>query len=245
MEPQRKVLLDILDKRQKALKALSDAYLAFGDLATYDAGSEAAKAVETAFGKINTLTSSLSPILPAGMIIAPITSSITKVIGGLEAISAENRQAELILATSKDLHIAVDTMIRVLKSEEDSIAMKSLMVELQDEQDRLEKSTLEAGLASSMSVLGTFYSKVAPDISLTSSPPPANVDLATASAKLILAHTMSSREKAIESAYDQAVTALSAVSAEHQKLENKQGIDVSLIQAEVKHLRDITQSISK
>ncbi len=245
MEPQRKALLGILEKRQKALKALGDAYLAFGDFANYDAGKETAQAVETAFGKINTLTGSLNSLLPVGMAIAPITATITKVLGGLGAISADNRQAELMLATSKDLHTAVDAMIRVLKSEEDFTAMRSLMVELQDEQDRLEKSTLEAGLASSMSVLGPFYSKVAPDITLTSSPLSANVDLATASAKQVLAQTMSSREKVIESAYDQAVTALSAVSAEHQKLESNQGVNVSLILAEVQHLRDIIQTIGK
>jgi hypothetical protein len=74
-----------------------------------------------------------------------------------------------------------------------------------------------------MSVLGPFYLKVASDITLVSSPPPANLDLATASAKLVFAQTMSSREKVIESAYDQAVTTLSAVSTEHQKLEARQG----------------------
>lgn len=245
MEPQRKALLDILRKRQGALKALGDAYLAFGDFAVYDAGKETAQAIETAFGKINTLTGSLNSLLPVGMVIAPITATITKVLGGLGAISADNRQAELMLATSRDLHTAVDAMIRILKSEEDFTAMKSLMVELQDEQNRLEKSTLEAGLASSMSVLGPFYSKVAPDITLTSSPPPANADLATASAKRVLSQTASSREKIIESAYDQAVTTLSAVSAEHQKLESNQGVNVSLILAEVQHLRDITQAIGK
>jgi hypothetical protein len=128
---------------------------------------------------------------------------------------------------------------------EDFTAMKSLMVELQDEQNRLEKSTLEAGLASSMSVPGPFYSKVTPDITFASSPPPANLDLATASEKQVLAQTMSSREKVIESAYDQAVPTLSAVSTEHQKLEAKQGVDVSLILAEVQYLRDITKAIGE
>jgi hypothetical protein len=70
---------------------------------------------------------------------------------------------------------------------EDFTAMKNLMMELRDEQNRLEKSTLEAGLPSSISVVGPFYSKVAPDITLASSPSPANLDLATASAKLVLA----------------------------------------------------------
>jgi hypothetical protein len=100
---------------------------------------------------------------------------------------------------------------------EDFIAMNNLMAELQDEQNRPEKSTLEAGLASSMSVLGPYYAKVAPDITLALSRPPANLDLATASAKLVLPQTMSSREKVIKSAHDQAVTTLSVVRTEHQK----------------------------
>lgn len=245
MQPQLKALLDILKKRQEALKALSDAYSDFGDFADYDAGKETAQSIENAFGKINTLTSSLNSVLPVGAVIAPITATITKVIGGLGAMSADNRQAELMLAASKDLHIAVNTMIRVLKSEEDFTAMKSLLRELQDEQDRLEKSTLEAGLASSMGVLAPFYLKVAPDITLTSSPLQTNADLAVASANLVLTHAMSSREKIIESAYDQAVTTLAAVSEEHQKLESKQSVNVSLILSEVKHLRDITQAIGK
>lgn len=244
-EAQRKALIDIIDKRQKALKALNDAYAAFGDLATYDAGQSTATAIENAFGKINTLAGSLGPILPAGMVIAPITATIAKVLSGVGALSADQRQSELILAASKDLHTAVDSMIRVLKTEEDSAAMKSLMVELQDEVDRMEKSTLDAGLASSMSVLVPFYSKVAPDITLTSSPTLANAELAAAAAKQVIAQTILSRDQAIESTYDQAITTLLAVRTEHQKLEAKQGVDVSLVLGEVQHLRDITKTLGK
>ena len=96
-----------------------------------------------------------------------------------------------------------------------------------------------------MSVLGPFYSKVAPDVTLAWSPPPANLDLATASAKLVLAQTMSSREKVFESAYDQAFTTFSAISTGHQKREAMQGGDVSLIPAEVQYLRDITKAIGE
>lgn len=70
-------------------------------------------------------------------------------------------------------------------------------------------------------------------ITLASSPPPANLDLATASAMRVLAQTMSCREKVIESADGQAVTTLSAASTEHQKPEARQRFDVSLILAEV------------
>lgn len=242
-EKQRKDLLDIIDKRQKALKALNDAYATFGDLSNYDAGQNTATAVENAFGKINTLSASLGAILPAGVVIAPITATITKALGGLGALTADQRQSELTKAASKDLHTALDAMIKVLQNEEDSVAMKSLMVELQDEMDRMEKSTLEAGLGSTMGILGSFYSKVAPDITLTSSTAPSNSDLATAAAKQILAQTMSSREHSLESAYDQAISVLVAVRTEHEKLEATQGVNVSLIIAEVQHLRDITKTL--
>jgi hypothetical protein len=212
-------------------------------LATYDAGQSTATAIENAFGKINTLSASLGPISP--VVIAPISATISKVLGTLGALAADQRQSELMLSASKDLHTAVDSMIKVLKTEEDSAAMKSLMVELQDEGHRLEKSTLDAGLASAMSVLVPFYTKVAPDITLVATPPRANADLANASAIQVLAQTMSARKHTIEAAYDQAVSALSAVSTEHQKLESKQSVDVSLILAEVQHLRDITRSLDK
>lgn len=245
IEAQRKILSDILEKRQNALAALNGAYTSFGDLATYDAGQSTATAIDNAFGKINTLAGAMGPILPAGVVIAPITATMSKVFGGLGALAADQRQAKLILPASKDLHVAVDSMIKVLKSEKDSVAMKSLMGELQDTVHRLESSTLDAGLGSSMGVLTTFYSKVAPDIALTSSPEPANTDLAAAAAKQVLKQTMSTRKQDIESTYERAISALLAVRAEHQRLETQQGVDVSLVLIEAQHLRDITKNLGK
>lgn len=244
-EASRKALVDILDQRQKALKALDDAYAAFGEFATDEAGQNTARAIDTAFGKINALTASMAPILPAGVVIAPITSTISKVVSELGGYAADKRQAELLLATSRDLRTAVDSMIKVLQTEEDSAAMKSLMVELQDEVDRLERVTLDSGLASPMSVLAPYYARVAPDITLAASPLAANADLAAAAARKVLAQSVSAREIAITAAYDQAIKALLAVRAEHLKLESKQGIDVSQILAEAQHLREIEKTIGK
>ena len=244
-EDSRKTLVDILDRRQKALKALEDAYADFADFATDEAGQNTAKAIDSAFGKINALTASMAPILPAGVVIAPITSTLAKVVGELGTYAADKRQAELLLATSRDLRTAVEAMIQVLQAEEDSAAMKSLMVELQDEVGRLERVTLDSGLASPMSVLGPYYASVAPDIALAASPPAASADLAAAAARHVLAQTMSSRELAMTAAYDQAIRALLAVRAEHLRLEAKQGIDVAQILAEVQRLQDIEKSIGK
>jgi hypothetical protein len=74
------------------LEALSDAYLTFGSLTTYDAGQATAHAIKTAFGKINILTGLLNLLLPSGVVIPQITVTITDVLGGLGTFSGDRRQ---------------------------------------------------------------------------------------------------------------------------------------------------------
>lgn len=232
----------LIDKRIKAFQALNDAYAAFFDLATYDAGQEAAKSIQNAFASINTLSSSISAMGVTAPLL-PISATITKVFEGAGALAADEKQHKLIFAANKDLRNATDQMIRALAAERDLKAMTSLIGELGDERNRLERSTLDAGLASPYSVLSPFYSKAAPDITLSSNPPARNMDLVAASADLILSSAQSDRQSKVADAYNQAITALSALSAEHQKFEDKKSVDVQMIMNEVKHLRDVMKSL--
>lgn len=237
---EQKDLLNLVNKRAEAFKALNQAYVAFGDLANYDAAKQAAGAVENAFGKINDCSKALATFgVPA---IPQITASITKMFGGLAAAAADERQAKAVLAVSQDLRRAVDTMANVLKAEQDLAAMKSLVEELEQERMRLRSRTLEAGLTSPMSVLGSFYSKISPDVVLQT-PPPGNIDLAIAGADEVLDQAVSTRPAMLAASYDHAVAALAAMSAEHQKFEQKKDLDPSLVLAEIQHLRETISNL--
>lgn len=245
LEAVRKQLLDIVDKRSKAFKALNDAYMSFGDLATFDAAKAVATSIDEAFGKINAFTKALSAFPGIGIAIPTISAGITKVVGGVAAAITEERQLQLMLAASRDLHTAVDTLAKALKAEQDVAAMRSLLSELEAERIRLEHNTLEAGLATSVGVLTPFYTKVAPDITLVQTPPAGTADLAIASARQVLRQSTSGRPAAIASSYERAIGALSGMSAEHQKFEERRQVDVSLIIAELQRLHDISQGLGK
>jgi len=114
------------------------------DLASYDAGKETATAVQTAFEKVNSLTSTLNAI-PGIEGYSP-SSDRSEGSGGLGAVVAEERQAKLLLAASKRLASRVGNndegsqgrgRLRRMKS--DGRAGKA--------EDRLEEASLAAGLA--------------------------------------------------------------------------------------------------
>ena len=243
-EAQQK-LLEIIDKREMALSELSKAYVSFGKLATYDAAQETTTSVETAFNSINNLTTSLNAVLSANLVIAPITATIGKVLGGVGAAFAEKRQAELVMATNKDLEIAVNALILALSLERDLAGMKSLMMELQSEKSRLEAASFSAGLAFPINVLKTFYADELPEMEIEASPSDVNADLYVHSANYILKESKALREKQVAQAYDHSIASLSAVSAEHKKYELQKEIDVSGVITEISHIVKHTQPIGK
>jgi hypothetical protein len=234
-EDARQKLLNTVSKRGEAIKALNNAYAAFGELAADDTGKKTADAMSGAFSAVNNLSSSLGVF---GVAIPAITATVTQVVSAGAAFIADARQAELTMAASKDLHTATDTLIKALRAERDLAATKSLMSELEKERNRLEVASLNARLASPMSVLAPFYAKMAPDITLVSVQPARNPDVAIAAAHIVLKTTTDNREAATAKTYDQALTTLAAVSTQHQKLENNKGVDITMVIAEIQRLRD-------
>jgi hypothetical protein len=244
-ETARKQLVAIAAQRAQAMNALEQAYKAFGDLASYDAGQATANAITTAFKSINTLSKSLSALGPEGAAIPVISATITDAVAGAGGFIAQQRQSKLMLAASKDLHTATDAMIKALSAEQDEAAMKSLIQELEKERDRLELSTLDAGLVSPTALMSSFYAKVAPDITLIQNPNQTNTDLADASAHYVLKSTVSERAATIADSYTKSIDTLSAVSAQHTSLENKQKVDVSWIITEAQYLENLVNNLGK
>lgn len=243
-ETPRKQLVAIAAQRAKAMGALNSAYKAFGDFASYDAGQAAATAIATAVSSVNDLTKSLAAVAPQAAAIPAITATVSKALEGGVGFLAQQRQAELMLAASRDLHAATDAMIKAVTIEEDETAMKSLIQELEDERDKLELATFQAGLVSPTALMTPFYAKDAPDITLVN-PTHENSDLAAASAEYILQNTTSARAASITDSYDKAIDVLTALSAEHGKLESKQRVDVSWIITEAQYVENLVKSANK
>ena len=237
LDPVRKQIVEIVRKRAEAFQALNAAYVSFANLASYDAGAEAVAAVQTAVGKVNDLTQTMAAIPAVGVAIPAIQAGVTKVLGGAGAALAEEKQAELLSVASKDLRQAADTMVTALKAEEDAQAMRSLMGELEKQKNRLERASLEAGLSPPMSILAPFYSKNAPDIGLVATPSAYNERLAREASVAVLNGTTAGRVEKIYATYSAAVSALTALSAQHEKFEEKKSIDTAVVLSEVQHLR--------
>src|ERR1700733_11827794 len=99
-------LVKVMKARADAALALRDAYQSFVNLATYDAGSETQQAIQNAVGAINELTKAAAAIAPQGAALAPISSTFTTVTANIGGIIASERQRQVMLAASKDLHRA-------------------------------------------------------------------------------------------------------------------------------------------
>ncbi len=225
---------DVLEKRRVALGALNSAYAAFASLVDYDARGTAVKAVEGAFSSINTLSATLG--------LGQIASGIGKIVGAAAGAYADNEKAEAVLATSKDLREALEAMVKALKAEENLAAMKSLAMEMEAERRRLELSALRAGVLNAEGILKPYFAKTAPEVALASPIPSYATDLANAAAATIVENNTEGKSKQLAASYMKAVNALNAVAVEHTKLEHKQQVDLALVIAELKYLRDLYES---
>ena len=232
--PKLAQISDVLAKRKQALSSLNQAYAAYVDLAKYNAGQEAASALATSFTKVNSFLGAASALAPGGAAIAPISTSVENVAGGVVALAADSQQNRQLLAASKDLHVANDAMVKGLTVERDATA--SLLVVLQGERAALGTAALKAGLLTPMDVLTPILTQAYPDAHIAT-PPDGNADVIMAAANNALA---SQRQSAVVSApksYDDALAALTALSAQHQKFETNQHLDLAQVEAEIANLQ--------
>src|SRR5579862_1764497 len=149
-------LVVVMQKRAAAAGALRDAYQAFTDLATYDAAAETEKSIQTAFGSINQLSAAASAIAPAGVVLPTISTTFTAVASGIGAVIAEQRQKQLLLSASRDLHTACDAMVKALTVEADQAASESLLSTLREEQDQLFSTFVQSGLVAPRDALSAL-----------------------------------------------------------------------------------------
>jgi hypothetical protein len=230
---------DVLTKRKQALATLNQAYAAYVDLAKYNAGQEATSALATSFTKVNSFLSAASILSPGGAAIPAISATVQTVTGGAAALASDSQQNRQLLAASKDLHTANDAMVKGLTLERD--ATVNLLVTLQAERAALGASALKAGLLSPTDVLTPVLTQAFPDAHIAT-PPAINSDAIMAAASNVLAAQNQTAIALAPKSYDDALGALSALSAQHQKFETNQSLNLSEIEAEIASLQaDVAQ----
>ena len=232
-------ITDVIAKRKVALDTLSQAYVGFIDLAKYNAGQEATAALATSFKDISAFTGAASALVPGGAAIPAISTTIQNVAGGVVALAADSQQNRQILAASRDLHTANDAMVKGLTLERDATA--SLLVTLQGERAALGASALAAGLISPTDVLTPVINQAYPGVRVTAAPSANGAVVMAAAQNAMKAQGAVAMASAAKS-YDDALQALRALSAQHQKLEIGQPLDLGRIEAEIASLQaDIDQ----
>ena len=240
-DPSVKQLIDVLNKSKQATDTLNRAYSEFVDLAHYNSGEEATAALKTSFTDINSFLSAASA-LPGAVALAPISATVEKATAGVVALFADNKQNAQILAANKDLQSANDALYGGLSAE--SRAMSSILVTLQRERQALYQSGFDAGLIDPTDILTPVFGEAYPGLRLQK-PTAANRDVVKAAAQNVLTLQNKQTDAAISSSYAAALSTLHALSTQHQKLANKQSLDIGQIQTEVSNLKsDISQMSS-
>ncbi|MGH7023437.1 MAG: hypothetical protein ACREEB_07585 [Caulobacteraceae bacterium] len=229
----------VITKRKIALDTLNQAYAAFVDLAKYNGGHEASAALATSFGKVNSYVTAASALVPGGQAAPVISTTIGDIADRAVAFAADSKQNRQIIAASKDLRVADDAMFKGLMLERDATA--SLLVTLQGERAALDASALAAGLIAPADVLGPIINQAYPGMKVAS-PPAANGDVIMAAAKNALADQAQTATASAPKSYDDALAVLRDLSAQHQKLETKQPLDLTQIDSGISNLQaDMTQ----
>jgi hypothetical protein len=214
--------------------------VAFAD---YDAGQETATAIKSAFDGVNALSAAASGLVPGGAALPAISSSFTALASGIGALGADQNQERLMLAASKDLHVAINALIAALKIERDRAASESLLTELQAERAALYESAVDAGLITPGDLLNSFLKKTYPNLTLTS-PPAANADVVKAAARAAARAQLAQSQAAILQSYDAALATLEAVSQEHESLEAHKAPDADRILGAARHLDTVLSSLN-
>lgn len=243
LDQDRLRLADVMMKRKQAVDQLASAYSAFVDLAKYDAAGEAARALGTSFEGINALSKAAASIAPQGATFPLITSTFEKAAAGIVALSADERQSQLLLAASRDLHRAVDVLIGPLTAERDKAASQSLLAELEAERGALYLSGIDAGFIDPTDIVGQIFSHEFPGLKLAT-PPPANQTAIKAAAVAAVKAHIQAQQEAIVQSYDAALSALQALSNQHRAFETEGSIDVAAIEAEVARLQAAIASVT-
>lgn len=236
-------LMIVMKKRAAAAGALRDAYQAFMDLATYDAAAETEKSIQTAFGSINQLSAAASAIAPAGVVLPTISATFTAVVSGVGAVIAEQRQKQLLLSASRDLHTACDAMVKALTVEADQAASESLLSILREEQDQLFSTFVQSGLVAPRDALSPLLSEIAPGIPMVQTPSAANTDVINTAVMISLSERSRRQQAAIVASYDSALAALKALSAQHSKLEAGQPVDLTMILGQANEITTILNGL--
>jgi hypothetical protein len=243
LEQDRVRLSDVMSKRAQAIRELNAAYAALVALADYDAGQEAATAINSAFAGVNALSVAASGLVPAGAALPTIASGFATAASGIGALGADQNQERLMLAASKDLHVAVVALIAALKVERDHAASESLLSELQAERAALYDSAVDAGLIAPGDLLNSFFKKTYPGLTLAT-PPAANADVIKAAARAAAKAQLAQAQTAILQSYDAALATLEAVSQEHGSLEAHKSLDADHILGAAKHLDTVLSSLN-
>lgn len=241
----QKALVSVMEKRATAAGALRDAYQAFVNLATYDAAAETETAIKGAFGAINNLSQAASVLAPQGIVLPAISSTFTSVTEGVGGILAEERQKKLLLAASLDLHKATDALIKALTVERDKAASESLFLMLQDEQDNLYSSFVQAGLVNPINALAPLLAEIAPGTKMEQAPPVKNIEVIKTAAEISLAERSRRQQEAIVKSYDASLAALKALSAEHAKLEAHQQLNLTYILGEAQQIKSVLSDLKQ
>jgi hypothetical protein len=177
-----KQLLDVLQKRSTAASKLRNAYQAFINLATYDAGAETQAAISGAFSAVDDLTKAAAAFNPALAALTPLSGTAETVISNVGGIIAAERQRHELLKASRALHAATDRMVIALTAEADAPAMKVLMAELIAERTAVYLAFVRAGLVSSSDALAPVVGDVAAPGTVVQSNPSASSDVVQAAA---------------------------------------------------------------
>jgi len=234
-------LADVMAKRASAASALANAYQSFVDLATYDAGVEAENSINHAMAAVNDLTGAVNKLVPS-VPAAPITATITAALAGAAGLAAAERQQQQLMAASKDLHQADVALITALTAERDQLATDSLLGMLQNEQDKLYESFVDAGLMSTSDALQPVLTQIAPGAQI-SQKPTADIRVIRRAAEISLATNSRRQQAAVKASYDAALGALQALAAAHANLEAKQPLNLQAIIAQASRIQTLVNDL--
>ncbi|WP_225547360.1 hypothetical protein [Chromobacterium violaceum] len=236
--PPQVQIVTVLKARVQAANALADAYQAFINAAQYDAGSEVIKSMTNATTAVNNLAEA-AKLLPGGASVISIPEDVLKGLTDAAGFIAEERQRQQLLAASKDLHKAAESLLSSLKVEKS--AFESLVSNLDVEASTLYKSFVTAGMVDYREALTPLLHDIAPNATFVANPPKEYMGaIHLASSYSLTARAKKSRAQHIAN-YDAEIEALNATVEAHVKLENKQPLDISQIVAAVQRLRSVVQ----
>jgi len=238
----QKQIGEIMRKRSDAAVALRNAYQAFANLATYDAGAETEAALQGAFGAVNELTAAVAVLAPGLTALAPISSTFTTVVSSAGGIVASERQRHLLLVASRDLHRAINTMIAALTVELDQAAVTSLLGMLVSERMDVYAGLVHSGVITPVEALTPLLTEIAPGAKPSAQ---ANSDVVRATAVASIKQRARQEEAAVKSTYEATLAAFRALSAEHRRLENDKSVDVSVILAQSQRIEAIAKAVFK